>query len=93
MELGTFDIINIITPVLTLVGGWLFGRRKQKNDFLSDLQSSIDLLAEKNRVQMEEILKLRDEIVALRKENTMLRKEVEELNGRLENVKTNTRKA
>jgi len=89
----SFDIINIITPVLTLIGGWLFGRRKQKNDFLTELQSSIDLLAEKNKYQMEEIIKLREEIVSLRKENAQLRKEIEELNERLQNIKTITKKA
>jgi uncharacterized protein YydD (DUF2326 family) len=79
MEFQISEILPYLASAATAVGGWFFGRKKQKNDFLNDLQASIDLLAEKNRVQMEEILKLRDEIVALRKENAMLRKEVEEL--------------
>jgi predicted nucleic acid-binding Zn-ribbon protein len=80
------NIISYVAPVLTALIGWLFGRKKERNDFLSDLQASIDLLAEKNRLLMEEIVKLRNE-------NAQLRYEVEELNRKLENVKTITKKA
>jgi FtsZ-binding cell division protein ZapB len=73
MEMTLFDIIHIITPLITLVGGWFFGRKKQKNDFIADLQASIDLLAEKNRLLMEEVIKLREE-------NAAQRSELEELN-------------
>ncbi|GAB6011731.1 hypothetical protein [Viscerimonas tarda] len=79
------SVINYIVPLLTAITGWLYGRKKQKNDFLDDLQSSIDLLAEKNKLLMEEIVKLRNE-------NAQLRYEVEELNRKLENVKTITKK-
>jgi predicted nucleic acid-binding Zn-ribbon protein len=77
MEITGFDIINIVAPLITLVGGWFFGRRKQKNDFLSDLQASIDLLAEKNKLLMEEVVKLREENACLREELTLLRKQLE----------------
>lgn len=93
------DIISYLAPVLTGVVGFLGGRRKQKNDFLNELQSSIDLLAEKNRQLMEEVVKLREdnaclrvEVVNLRKDNEALRVELEELNRRLENVKTITKR-
>ncbi|MDR1811178.1 MAG: hypothetical protein LBR34_12400 [Prevotella sp.] len=78
------NIISYIAPALTALIGWLFGRKKERNDFLNDLQASIDLLAEKNKLLMEEIVKLRDE-------NAQLRYEVEELNRKLENVKTITK--
>jgi predicted nucleic acid-binding Zn-ribbon protein len=86
MEFQTFDIINIVTPVATGVIGWLTGRRKQKNDFLNDLQASIDLLAEKNRLLMEEVIKLREENASLRGELTLLRKQLEKEVGRLKKI-------
>jgi polyhydroxyalkanoate synthesis regulator phasin len=82
-----FDLIHMLIPVVTGAIGWLAGRRKQKNDFLSELQSSIDLLSEKNRRQMEEVLQLREEnlmirgeIAKLREENRTLRSEIKALN-------------
>jgi predicted nucleic acid-binding Zn-ribbon protein len=78
-------ILSIITPVVTGFIGWISGRNKQKNDFLSDLQASIDLLAKKNKELMEEVVKLREE-------NAKLRSEVEELSRKLENVKTITKR-
>jgi hypothetical protein len=59
------EVLTYITPVLTALGGWWAGRKKQRNDFISELQASIDLLAEKNRSQMEEIIKLRNLVVDL----------------------------
>ena len=75
----------ILTPIAGIVT-WLVSRKKQRNDFLQDMQASINLLAEENK-------KLMIEIVALRKENLQLRAEVEELNRKLDNVKTITKKA
>ena len=74
----------ILTP-LASAATWIVSRRKQRNDFLRDMQASIDLLASENK-------KLMAEIVALRKENMQLKAEVEELNRKLDNVKTITKK-
>jgi allophanate hydrolase subunit 2 len=73
MDIQVLEIMNAVSTPLAGVVGWFFGRRKQKNDFLKDLQASIDLLAEKNRQLMEEVVKLREE-------NALLREEVESLN-------------
>jgi predicted RNase H-like nuclease (RuvC/YqgF family) len=86
MDLSTF--ITVLGYALTPVTGvvtWLFTRKKQRNDFLQNLQSSINLLAEENK-------KLMAEVIELRRENMHLRTEVEELNRKLENVKTITKK-
>lgn len=84
--------------LLTSIGSYFVGKRKRQNDFLSDLQSSIDMLAEKNKEQMDEIVKLRTQnveliasVASLKSQNEQLKKEVEELNAKLENVKTITR--
>ncbi len=99
----TTDIISIATDVLlpaaTGVAGFLGGRRKRRNDFLSDLQRSIDALSAKNTEQMQTILSLNDTVVELRRENAemksqvaALRRENADLKGeveamRLENAK------
>ncbi|MDR1459148.1 MAG: hypothetical protein LBI60_02930 [Bacteroidales bacterium] len=59
-------LISIITPCITAVGGWLIGKKKQKNDFLHELQSSIDLLAKENAKLLNENLEFRKEIVELK---------------------------
>lgn len=86
MDISLFDILNFLSTPLAGAVGWFIGRRKQKNDFLAELQASIDLLATKNRELMEEV-------VALRRENAKMQIEIEELNRKLENVKTITKKA
>lgn len=68
MEIQFLDIINVLTTTVAGLTGWFVGRKKQKNDFLNDLQASIDLLAAKNRELMEEVIKLREENAALRTE-------------------------
>jgi len=90
---------HVLTTAIAGVVGWLAGRKKQKNDFLSELQSSIDLLSEKNRKLMEEVVlsreenaKIRGEVIKLREENKVLRFEIEALNKKLENIKTITKK-
>jgi regulator of replication initiation timing len=78
-------IISILIAPLSGVASYFAGRNKAKNDFLKDMQASIDLLAEENK-------KLMEQVVELRKENAKLRIEVEELNARLDNVKTITKR-
>lgn len=43
-NIGTF-----VLPLVTAAAGWLAGRRKQKNDFLHDLQSSINRSPQRTR--------------------------------------------
>jgi predicted RNase H-like nuclease (RuvC/YqgF family) len=85
MELQFIDILPYLASAITGIAGWFGGRSRQKNDFLKDLQESINLLSEENK-------KLMQEVIGLRKENIALRSEVEELNARLQNVKIITRK-
>jgi len=78
--------------------GWYVGRRKQKNDFLSELQWSIDLLSERNKLLVEELLQVREEnliirieLAGLREENKALRAEIEALKEILENAGGNVK--
>lgn len=56
-----------IIPLFTAAVGWLVGSRKRKNDFLKDLQASIDLLSSENRKLLADITAVNSEIVAVRK--------------------------
>ena len=78
METLTF-IGTYIIPMFTAVVGWLAGSRKRKNDFLKDLQASINLLSAENKRLLEEITNANAEIVAVRKENEELKASIDRL--------------
>ena len=62
-----------IIPLVSAAVGWLAGSRKRRNDFLKDLQASIDLLSSENRRLFADITAVNAEIVAVRKENEELK--------------------
>ncbi len=78
METLTF-IGTYIIPLFTATVGWIVGSRKRKNDFLQDLQASINLLSAENKRLLEEITNTNAEIVAVRKENEELKASVDRL--------------
>jgi FtsZ-binding cell division protein ZapB len=62
----TYELITtFVGPVCGLIG-WLAGRRIRRNETIKALQTTIDMLVEKNK-------ELYDEIMRLRKENDNLR--------------------
>ena len=65
--------------MITAAVGWLVGTRKRKNDFLQDLQASIDLLSSENKKLLADITSVNAEIVAVRKENEELKASVDKL--------------
>jgi len=85
MNIQFLDIVNLITPFLGGAVGWFVGRKRQKNDFLNELQASVDLLAGKNKQLIEEVVKLREE-------NAEFRYNLDELTRKLQNVKIITKK-
>jgi peptidoglycan hydrolase CwlO-like protein len=77
---NTLDFIGAyIIPMITAAVGWLVGTRKRKNDFLQDLQASIDLLSSENKKLLADITSVNAEIVAVRKENEELKASVDKL--------------
>ena len=74
------QILPYSVSVVTGVMGWLGGQRKKRNDFLGDLQASIDMLVEKNK-------ELYDEVIRLRTENSELRVELDELTKYIKSCK------
>jgi hypothetical protein len=87
------EILPYLTPVITGFGGWFFGKRKKDNDFLQELQASIDILSQKNTELVKQVILLNSEIINLKRENAALRVEVEELSEKLKGIKTITRRA
>lgn len=77
---NTLDFIGTyLIPMITAAVGWLVGTRKRKNDFLQDLQASIDLLSSENKKLLADITSVNAEIVAVRKENEELKASVDKL--------------
>lgn len=72
-------LIDVAVGGISSLAGWLAGRKQKNNDFLKELQGSINALAAKNAEQMDEIIKLRGQIVLLRTENLELSKGQERL--------------
>ena len=63
-------ILEFSLPVLMGVVGWLVGTKRRKNSFLKELHDSVDMLLDKNKV-------LLDEVVLLRKENASLKTKID----------------
>lgn len=72
-------IETVILPVATAITGWFAGTRKRRNDFLCDLQSSINLLAEENRKLLRDITEVNKEVIHLRRENEELKSSIDKL--------------
>ena len=97
--------VEIILPVLTAVAGFFAGKKKRDNDFLNELQKSINALSKDNAELIKRTIELNKELVAvkqqnaelqskveaLRRENAELKTEIEGLKAQLDGVKTITR--
>ena len=91
METLTF-IGTYIIPLVTAAVGWIVGSRKRRNDFLKDLQASINLLSAENKRLLEEITSANVEIVAVRKENEELKASIDRLCAENSQLKDEIRK-
>ena len=80
METQTISIItDCLVPIITAAAGWLAGKRKRRNDFLKNMQDSIDILSMENKRLIEDLTTVNREVVALRKENGELKYSVDQL--------------
>ena len=80
METQTISIItDCLVPIATAAAGWLAGKRKRRNDFLKNMQDSIDILSMENKRLLEDLTNVNREVVALRKENGELKYSVDQL--------------
>jgi len=105
------NVLTILTPyvlsILSVIVGWFIGKRKRNNDFISELQASIDLLSEKYTETLKELISVKKQnaelminqnsmaldMKELRTENAGLKREIEDLTTKLQDVKIITRQA
>ena len=71
-------ITDCLVPIVTAAAGWLAGKRKRRNDFLKNMQDSIDILSMENKRLIEDLTNVNREVVALRKENGELKYSVDQ---------------
>ena len=80
METQTLStLISYAAPAVTAAAGWLAGKRKRRNDFLKNMQDSIDILSMENKRLLEDLTNVNREVVALRRENGELKYSVDQL--------------
>ena len=80
MDTQTITIItDCLVPAITAAAGWLAGKRKRRNDFLKNMQDSIDILSMENKRLLEDLTNVNREVVALRRENGELKYSVDQL--------------
>ena len=80
METPTISLItDCLVPMITAAAGWLAGKRKRRNDFLKNMQDSIDILSMENKRLIEDLTTVNREVVALRRENGELKYSVDQL--------------
>ena len=72
-------LISYAAPAVTAAAGWLAGKRKRRNDFLKNMQDSIDLLSVENKRLLKDLTAVNNEVLALRKENGELKYSVDQL--------------
>jgi predicted nuclease with TOPRIM domain len=87
-------LVSTISTALGSIATWFVARRKRNNDFIAELQASIDLLAKKNNEQLAIIVELREklaqqhvELLNIKKENELLKTEVRKLNKNWQEMK------
>ncbi|MCQ2051285.1 MAG: hypothetical protein MJY74_03680 [Bacteroidaceae bacterium] len=65
--------------MITAAAGCLAGKRKRRNDFLKNMQESIDILSMENKRLIEDLTTVNREVVALHRENGELKYSVDQL--------------
>lgn len=83
----TYEIVTtFIGPVCGFIG-WLAGRRIRRNETIRALQTTIDMLVEKNKELYDEIIRLRKENDDLRDQGIKRDSEISEMRLQIERLK------
>lgn len=76
-------LITCITNLITAAATYIVSRRKRNNDFISELQNSIDLLSSRYNTTLEELCELKQtnitltcKVQTLINENNQLKKQI-----------------
>lgn len=80
MEATIYKWITFTLPVIASVVSWFLGRRARNNSTLQQMQSSIDLLVQKNAELYQKVIDQNAQLVDLRRENYELKARVTHTN-------------
>lgn len=83
----TYEWITTFLVPVTGIVSWLAGSRLRRNDTLKAMQTTVDLLVQKNRELYEELLRLRQENDMLRDKGIKRDNEIEMLKTEIERLK------
>ena len=83
----TYEWITTFLLPVTGIVSWLAGTRMRRNENLRTLQTTIDMLVDKNRELYDEIVRLRQENDMLRDQGVKRDNEIEELKRQVECLK------
>ncbi|MDD7438581.1 MAG: hypothetical protein PUK66_07115 [Bacteroidales bacterium] len=73
------EILPWMLTAIASVVSWFAGKKQADNDFLGNLQESIDLLSIKNKELLDEVVKLRIENAVLQSNQETLMQQLEDL--------------
>lgn len=83
----TYEWITTFLVPVTGIVSWLAGTRMRRSDTLKAMQTTVDLLVQKNRELYEELLRLRQENDMLRDQGIKRDNEIETLKTEIERLK------
>ena len=83
----TYEWITTFLLPVTGIVSWIAGSRLRRNDTLKAMQTTVDLLVQKNRELYEELLRLRQENDMLREQGIKRDNEIETLKNEIERLK------
>ena len=82
----TYEWITTFLVPVTGIVSWIAGSRLRRNDTIKAMQTTIDLLAEKNRELYTENLALRQEVANLKDDAVKRDKKIEDLERTMERL-------
>ena len=83
----TYEWITTFLVPVTGIVSWLAGRRLRRNETIKAMQTTIDMLVQKNQELYDEIMRLRQEKDTLRDQGIKRDNEIAELKLELERMK------
>jgi len=89
-----YTLIYSLPPIVTAVLGWLWGKRKQRNDTLQEMQDSIDKLVTENNRLLKDVVDVKVananfqvEIANLKLQNNELECKIAKLSNKIKTAK------
>lgn len=83
----TYEWITTFLVPITGIVSWLAGARMRRNESINALQTTIDMLNERNRELYEAQVKLREENAELKAMLSSNRREIESLKAEIKNMR------